>query len=256
MKKIAIKAALEAGKIIKKGFNNVKEIKFKNNNINDIVTNVDIEAEKKIISIIKNKFPKHNIYSEEKGNLKSASEYLWLIDPIDGTTNFSLGIPCFGTSIALLKNNKTILGIVHNPVTEETYIAERNKGAFLNNKKIKVSSISILNNAFIAVSWWSRDKNYRNKGINTFKKIAQIARKIRSINGTVFDLSKVASGNFDADICDTTFLDIAAAKLIIEEAGGKVTDSRGKDIEADINKIVKIVAANPILHKQILKKMI
>lgn len=253
--KTAKKAALESGKIVKRGFNNIGEIRFKKDNLNNVVTNIDLESENKIIAVIKKRFPDHNIYSEEIGNLKGKSDYLWIVDPLDGTTNYSLGIPCFGISIALLKKKEIILGVIYFPLTNEIYAAEKGKGARLNNKKIYVSKTNKLKKAMVAAAWWSRNITHKKRGIKVFEKIALKARKVRSINTTVFDLCRVASGQFDADICETTFLDTAAAILIIKEAGGKITDHKNQEIKPEVKRVVRIVAANKILHKEIIKKI-
>src|SRR3989338_7113470 len=132
--KIAIKAAEEAGKIIRNHFN--KKISKRLKSGTDYVTNADIECEKKIISIIKKKFPEHNFIGEESGNHNTKSNFAWHIDPIDGTTNFVYGHYELAVSIALEKDNEIIAGVVYNPIINEMFYAEKNKGAYLNNKKI------------------------------------------------------------------------------------------------------------------------
>ena len=255
MKEEAIAAALEAGKIIKNGFDNIKTIKYKRGNSADLVTNIDLEAEKKIISIIKKSFPDHTIISEEAGIIKKRSPYTWIIDPLDGTTCFTKNIPCFSTSIALYKNNLPFIGCVYLPITDELFFAEKGKGAYRNNKKITVSKIDNLAKAFSCVEWWSRDLKFKNEGIQVFNKIAKKSKKIRYISSTVWDLMRIANGDFDLHICDTAFLDIAASLIIIEEAGGKITDDRSKPIKYFSKDITKIVSANHKLHQKAINQI-
>lgn len=138
MKSTVIKAAKEAGKVLMKNYGKIKNIKTKEKN--SYVTNIDLESEKTIFSIIRKKFPEHNIISEESGSLNKKSEYTWYIDPLDGTHNYINNIPIFGVSIALAQNKIVKYGAICLPYFNEFYIAEKGKGAFLNGKRIKVSN--------------------------------------------------------------------------------------------------------------------
>ena len=134
-------------------FGDVSSIKTKSTNI-DLVTKADIESENFIIKEIQENFPKHSILTEEKGELLSDSEYLWVIDPLDGTTNFAHNLPIFSVSIGLVKkNSETICGVVYNPAADKCFYAEKNKGAYLNKKPIKVSSSNTLSKSLLATGF-------------------------------------------------------------------------------------------------------
>jgi len=252
-KSIAIQAAQIASAIIKKKFGHSVAISAKGNNPRDLVTEVDITAERSIIKVLKKAYPTYGIIAEESGINKNKSKSVWVIDPLDGTMNFTRGIPCFSVSIALVENKRVVLGVVTNPLTNELYWAENGRGAFLNNKPITVSRTYDFRDAFISAEWWSRTPGYRQRGINIFMKLALTNTKLRYISGTAWALTRVASGRFDVETCDTTFLDIAAATLIVQEAGGIVTDDRGQKIIPFDMSIKRIVATNPYLHTKILK---
>src|SRR3989338_6546030 len=138
MKSLMLKAAKEASKIILRHYGNYGKLEFKNPR--SLLTKVDLLSDKKIKEIIGKKFPNHNFLTEESGSTKKNSEYTWIIDPIDGTTNFVEELGNFCVSIALAKKNEVIMGAVYNPCTKDMYFAEKGKGAFLNSKKIGVSN--------------------------------------------------------------------------------------------------------------------
>jgi len=142
MKRTAVKAAKEAGKILLQKFNSLKagDVHFKDKH--EIVTTEDYRAEKRIIKILKTKFPCHSILSEEGGGKKCKSDYLWVLDPLDGTTNYYIGNPLFSVSISLFHKKEVILGVIYAPITKELFVVEKNRGAFLNNKKIHIKTIA------------------------------------------------------------------------------------------------------------------
>jgi len=250
-KDIAIKAAREAGKIHKKYFRTDFKVKRKSKSY-DLVTVVDIEAEETIASIIRNNFPKHNILGEESKYEKTDSEYKWIIDPLDGTNNFSNGIPIFCVSIALAKDNEIILGVVYSVVHDELFCAEKNKGAYLNGKRIKVSSADKLTDSLLITGF------YYNRGeemTETLDKVRQFFLKdvvgVRRFGSAALDLCYVgcgrATGFWEFELSPWDF---AAGKLIIEEAGGRVTGENGRPL--DINKKTFVVASNSKIHDKML----
>jgi len=249
MKQTAIKAAKLAGKIMLENYGNVGKISFKEND-RSILTKVDLECEKAIINVIKEKFPDHNIIGEESGDEKVKSKFSWVIDPIDGTTNYLQNIPLFCCSIALAKNNVPFLGVVYEPVRDELFYAEKNKGAYLNNNKIKVSSKTNLNEAVILPGLPSAS----HVSVDTLEKAIKLFGKVRGIRITgsaAINLSYVACGRIDVYLNENIKAwDAAAGVILIEEAGGLVTDL---DLNKwDINKKT-ILATNKLLHKKILK---
>ncbi|NIO23007.1 MAG: inositol monophosphatase [Candidatus Aenigmarchaeota archaeon] len=238
----AIKAAKEAGKITLDQFEKFKDVSYKPGE--EIVTDVDVKAERKIKEIIKKHFPKHNILAEEEGeDFVSSSDYLWIIDPVDGTVNYSRGIKLYGISIALAKNNEVVLGVVYNPIFDELFTTERGKGAFLNGKKIKVSSE---NELFKTVIYST--ELFRTKEI--IKNLFDRVRNLRITSSSAYETCLVACGKVDAYIKVTNVpWGFAAANLIVEEAGGRVTNFDGSKWNIHSK---NILSSNGILHEKIL----
>lgn len=240
---VAIKAVKKAAKVTLEEFGNFKEVNYKVGE--EVVTDVDIKAERKIKETIKKYFPKHSILSEEEDRETPISGgYLWIIDPIDGTLNYARGIKLYGISVALAKDKEVILGVVYNPFTNELFTAEKRKGAFLNNRKIKVSSQNKLSKSIIYSTELFKTKEIIK---NLFDKV----KNLRITSSSAYETCLVAAGRAEAFIKVTDHSwGFAAANLIIEEAGGKVTNfDRSKwNVHS-----TKILASNGILHDKILK---
>lgn len=249
MKQTIIKAAKLAGKVIMDNYGKIGEISFKGNK-KSLLTKVDLKAEKVILDTIKKKFPRHNIISEESGIENKKSKYTWIIDPIDGTTNFVQGIPFFCVSIAVARDNKVVLGVVYEPIRKELFFAGKNKGSFLNNRKIKVSDKNNINDAVLGFSLPSESK----AAVKSLYKVAELFPQIRAVRNSgsaALNLCNVACGRYD--LWFSMFInswDAAAGFLIIEEAGGKVTDLKGRSW--DVNK-KQIIASNKKLYNKFLK---
>ena len=219
----ALKAAKEAGKILLDGYEQERKITFKGKV--DIVTDIDFKSEEKIINSIKNIYPSHKFLSEETHKERKESDYLWIIDPLDGTTNYSHRYPCFCISIALEISGKVVLGVVFDPLRKEMFHSLRGKGAFLNNEPIKPSRISSLNNALIATGfpYDIRENSVNNIAIHDH--VIMKAQAIRRDGSAALDLCYVASGRLDGFWeLKLSPWDVAAGGLITEEAGGKITD--------------------------------
>lgn len=255
-KSIAIKAAKEAGKILKKEFNSVLDIKAKERH--DIVSNADYQSEKRIIEIIKKAFPFHAIIAEESGEVgKKANyvwyidrDYTWYIDPLDGTANFITGNPYFSVSIALTHKNKVILGVVYNPVLNELYLAEKGEGAKLNGRRMSISNTSNIKDAILASAYSSKESDIK-KGLRVVEKLALNSRKVVINFSPALDLCNIANGRLDGLIDNgTTPEDHAAGSLIVTEAGGKIQNYNSQSW--DVNKI-GIIASNGKIHNSILK---
>lgn len=248
LRQIAIIAAKEAGKIILEGFG--KETKYKPKGRTDIVTPTDKKSQNKIIQIIKKKFPDHAFLSEEAPKIKGKSDYLWIIDPLDGTSNHRAGITFFCVSICLSYKKNPILGVVYDPLHKEMFSAEKNKGAFLNGKKIKVSKQKSLNKSMIGAD--SGHIN-RKKSVQKMGKLVDFVRGIRWQGAAALSLSYVACGRIEAYMtANTTAWDSCAGCLIIEEAGGKTTEINGKK-RTIFSK--SLLATNKSLHNKILNKI-
>ncbi|MFC1621312.1 inositol monophosphatase family protein [Candidatus Omnitrophota bacterium] len=248
---LAIKAAKKAGKIHKKYFGRKGGVKTKTSSF-DLVTRADTEGEKAVVSLIKKYFPQHNFLAEEEKYAGTDSEYTWIIDPLDGTNNFACGLPIFCVSIALVKGNETILGVIYDVMRDELFYAEKGKGAFLNRKQIKVNAADSFEKALLITGfYYDRAESM----IETLGNIKEFFFKrilgLRRFGAAALDLCNVACGRaagfWEFELSPWDF---AAGKLIVEEAGGKVTGRYGEAI--DTRKKSYIVASNKKIHKDIL----
>ena len=245
-KKVMLLAAKHASKILLHHFNKKEKIKIKSNK--SLVGAADLEANKAIIRIIKKNFPDHSILSEETGFEDNKSVYKWIIDPLDGTHNFLRGIPVFGTSIALEYKNKPILGIINFPVLCITAFAEKGKGSFMNGKRIAVSHKKNLDHSFVLFEF-----SYANRmeKVGFLKKLVHKTIDVRNFGSAIYNLLLVACGKCDGYVVLTTNeWDIAAGFLLVEGAGGKVTDLKGGKWKPDQH---QFVISNGKLHGKILK---
>ena len=250
-KEVAIEAAKEAGEMLLELSKN--KIKYSMKNSYDILAEGDLQSEKIIISKIKSAFPDHNILSEEAGEDDATSEYLWIIDPIDGTINFSRHIEEYCISIALSKNDELILGILYQPEYDNLYVAEKGKGAYLNGQKISVSDETEIINS-LCYPGNSTIVEARVETFNIVNKFVDKVRHFRIFGSAALGMAKLAKGQIDF-IFNLRFhyWDYAAGILILEEAGGKVTDLEGQPINRHSP---NIVASNGHLHEKILKIII
>lgn len=230
----------------------IKNININNKELNDIVTDVDLFMENKIVLYIKQKFPNHSIYSEEVGNDEIDSEYQWLIDPIDGTINFAAGLPLFTTSIALRRNKSTILGIIFDWSSNDVYYTIKGKGAFCNGKQIYVSNNSTLNNSVISFCLTSHYNQEHIKSVLQIEeKLADKVRGLRLIVSAAIELAWCASGKLEGclNVKPSIGLSSAAGKLLVQEAGGKVTNLLGNER----NEIDTMLVTNGLIHNEIVK---
>ncbi|MFH1199409.1 MAG: inositol monophosphatase family protein [Candidatus Omnitrophota bacterium] len=249
---IAIKAAFKAGSVHKKYFGKAFKVQTKTTSF-DLVTTADTEAEDVVVRLIRKKYPAHNILAEEKIYQKTNSEYTWIIDPLDGTNNFASGLPIFCASVGLAYRNKVIAGAIYDVSRNELFYARRNKGAFLNGKRIHINKAANLGQAIIITGfYYSRDKDM----IDTLDTMKRFLRKriigIRRLGSAALDLCYVASGRA-AGFWEFTLSpwDFAAGSLIIQEAGGKVTDNCGNNV-LPVKKTF-IVASNTKIHSVMLE---
>jgi len=245
-KKIAIEAAKEAGKVLERDFRKPIKVFYKKDL--SLITDMDIRTEKAIIKLIKKNFPSHNILAEEMGG-KIGENYTWIIDSLDGTTNYVSKMPFFSTSIALFYKRKPILSIVFNPIGKELYFAERGKGAYLNGKTIKIGKKRILPKSVLALGK-GRTKEDFIKLQKILEKATGKCRTFRIWGCTSLELCYIASGRIDGYInVGSKPWDYAAGVLIIKEAGGRVTDFKGREWEI---KTKNVVASNKEINKLLL----
>lgn len=245
----AKKLALEAGEILKRKFGKVRRIDFKGE-IN-IVTEADCISQEYIKKSIKEKYPDHSILSEEDLEIKSSAPFRWIVDPLDGTTNFAHGLPIFAVSIAVEYEGEIFTGVVYNPISKELFWAERGEGAFLGKRRIKVSETNSLSKALLATGFPYDIREDSNNNLNHFSNFALRAQAIRRLGAAALDLCYVACGRFDGFWELKLFpWDVAAGILIVEEAGGKITDFKG--FPTDIYS-KEIVASNGKIHNEMIK---
>lgn len=242
---VAVSVAKEGGEILKGYFGKLGKVVVKSDK--SFQTQADTRSEEKIISIIKDNFPDHTIKGEESGISNEGSKYVWVVDPLDGTTNFVTGIPFFSVSIALAEVEKVRVGVVYDPVHDELYSAEAGKEVRLNNSPIKVSGTSDLSASMIG---HTRPSAMKKSFAGLFSKVEVQTRTPKILGSTALQLCYVASGKLDASF---TFSprpwDFAAGALIVEEAGGKVTDYEGKPWSLDSK---NILASNGRIHQGLL----
>jgi fructose-1,6-bisphosphatase/inositol monophosphatase family enzyme len=245
-KKFAINMARVAGEIMKKYFSIGMDRMEKEDT--SPVTKADLEINSLLVKEISRLFPSHSVIGEEESNLVENSEYAWVCDPVDGTIPYSLGLPISTFSLALVKNGEVILGVVYDPFCDRLYYAEKGKGSFLNDKKIRVSNYSTLEKSRIEYEMWNRSKYDLYPLINELKKYNAMFIHLASyVNPSVL----VAAGEFAATIFPhTTVHDVAAVKIIVEEAGGKVTDIFGNEQRYD-QPINGALVSNGIIHDEL-----
>ena len=246
MRELAIKAGKEAGKILMDNFGRTHQITKKSDR--ELVTNVDLEAQAKIISLIKEKYPHHSILSEERPAEENHSKYRWIIDPLDGTHNYIHKVGIFGVSIALEWEGEIVLGVIFLPVTAELYVAEKGKGAYLNNERITVSRRDLPQACMVYDSSLQYNKKIM---LTNLGKLADNVFNVRMFGSSARSLSFIASGQIDLQIeyHDKSW-DFSAGALIVEEAGGKVTNFQGNPWTPQIN---QYIASNNKIHEDILR---
>ena len=215
----------------------------------DLVSNADIESNKYIVNNITSKYPEHSILSEEMNEHSGSSEYKWIIDPLDGTTNFVHNLPIFSCSIGLKKNNRTILGVVYNPVADKCFYAEKKQGAFLNGNQIYPTSSKTLSECVLATGFpYKHDKKY-DLLFQVFKDFYDRTRGLRRLGAASLDLCFVAMGRFDGFYeYGLKPWDVCAGEIIVSESGGRITDWNGKDSVP--NNGSRVLATNKYIHTE------
>ena len=249
---IAIRAARAAGDSIVREMDRVGDISIESKGKNDFVTEIDRGAEKIIINTLKNVFPDHAFLGEETGQ-QGEGDFLWIIDPLDGTTNFLHGLPHFAVSIALQHKGVLEQAVVYDPLRQELFTASKGKGALLNNRKIRVSSKNSLDGALLGTGFPYGDETAMVSFIDSFKALFPAIAGIRRAGVASLDLAYVACGRLDGFWeYNLKPWDITAGALLIQEAGGINVELTGK---INFMETGSIVSANPKLLKAMLKKI-
>ncbi len=267
----AIKAAHAAGDIIARSADRIEQLQIENKDKHDFVTEVDRTAEETIIGILRQAYPDHSFLGEESGEHKpneaalekvrklnpnvEATNYQWIIDPLDGTTNFLYGIPHYAVSIALKKDGKLDQAVVYDPMKDDLFHASRGGGAFLNNRRIRVSKRLSLEDAVLAtgIPFRSNQDEIMDTYLNTLKVLSVGTAGLRRFGAASLDLAYVAAGRYDGYWeFGLEEWDIAAGALLVQEAGGLVGDLKGGSSHL---KSGDIVASNPKVFKDMLKRL-
>ena len=252
MLNIAIRAAHAAGDYISRQVNNIPNLEIEKKSPNDFVTQVDRQAEQRIIETLLKAFPDHSILAEESGQ-QGESEYQWIIDPLDGTTNFLHGFPHFAVSIALSHKGKIIQAVIYDPMKQELFTASKGAGATLNNRRIRVTKPVSIQGALLGTGFPFRAKQHLPAFQSMFADFFNQAGDIRRAGSAALDLAYVAAGRLDAfwEIGLKPW-DMAAGSLIIREAGGLVGDFSGNDRYFETG---NIVAGNPKIFTDLIRKL-
>lgn len=248
-KNVAILAVREASLFLKKEFRKGHTGTKKKDGT--MVSAADHGSEKRILSMLRKSFPEDAILSEESGETAGTSGYRWILDPLDGTHNFLAGIPIFGILLALQKNGETIFSVCEFPIFDECFVAEKGKGAFLNGKRIRVSKAATLEGS-IFLADGNRDLQFR-ETMRDIKKFQSAGCRFRFLGEGPFGMTRIALGAALVAVLRLGKIwDIAAPSLLVEEAGGKVTNMHGKPLGA---KASALVATNGILHAKALSML-
>jgi len=253
MLNIAIKAARQAGDIIIRSADSLGTLKITMKSQNDFVTEVDRRAEEQIISTLLTAYPNHGILAEESGFTNKDAEYTWIIDPLDGTTNFIHGFPHYAVSIALKKGKYIEQAVIYDPVRQDLFTASRGKGAHYNNMRLRVTRQRKLEGAFLGTGFPFKNRPNIEPYIDIFRDIFSVTAGVRRAGAASLDLAYVAAGKLDGFFeIGLKPWDYAAGLLLIQEAGGVVTDFSGNH---DYFKTGNIVCGNPIMHRVLLDKI-
>jgi len=245
---VATQAANEAGVLLNKEFGHVQQI-MKKGEI-DLVTEADLKSESLILDIISKHFPNDNILSEEKGDKKQASTRIWLVDPLDGTTNFAHGFPFFCVSIALQVHHQLVVGVVYNPYVNELFQAAEGHGARLNGHPIRVSQTDKIGEALLGTGF-PYDIHQRSKSVlDLFRRMVLVAQGVRRVGSAALDLCYVAAGRLDG-FWEQSLKpwDTAAGCVILQEAGGVLSTFDGGQYTPYEN---TIVGSNPYIYEQMM----
>lgn len=241
---VASNAALKAGGILRDNIHGIREITLKGD-IN-LVTEMDMRSERAVVEMLLASFPGHGIIAEEETRILSNSGSTWIIDPLDGTTNYAHGYPCFSVSIALEQDGEIVLGVVYDPMRDELFTARKGEGAYLNGRPIRVSGIDTLIKSLLATGF-PYDRNLSEKNnLDHFHDLLMASQEVRRDGSAALDLCSVAAGRFDGFWeLKLKPWDVAAGSLIVREAGGRVSDFSGTKFSIHDD---EVLASNGKIH--------
>jgi myo-inositol-1(or 4)-monophosphatase len=249
MIELAVEAALKAGAYLKESVGKVLQIERKLGQETNLVTEIDKKSEEIIIGLIRKTYPHHDFLAEESGSHDQNSEVRWIIDPLDGTLNFTHGVPLYSVSIAVEVRGEVIAGVVYEPNLGELFTAERGKGAFLNGKPIRVSKIDSMIESLLVTGFPYTIRDNPDNAVQHFVNFLMSAQGVRRLGSAAIDLCYVACGRFEAfwEVSLSPW-DMAAGILLVEEAGGRFTDFHGAP-----SSIYKkhVLATNGLIHDKV-----
>jgi myo-inositol-1(or 4)-monophosphatase len=245
---VAVEIAQEAGKVLREEMQRPPSIAYKGDF--DLVTQADRRSETLIVNRLQKYFPEHAVAAEEGTGKDTASEYRWHVDPLDGTTNFAHGYPCFCVSMALASKNELLVGVIYNPVYDELFTAARGEGATFNGKKIHCSKIDTLKNSLLCTGFPNHNRQ-ANPNIHFYWDFTLRSHGVRRDGSAALDLAFVAMGRFDSFWeFGLNPWDTAAGVVLVEEAGGKVTDMQGQPYALGGP---SILASNGLVHAEMVR---
>lgn len=248
IREVALRAAKKAGQILKKGLEGKVTISYKGDR--NLVTNIDHLSEEAVVALITQRFPDHQILAEEGHDRTEPSPFRWIIDPLDGTTNYSHRFPFFCVSIGVEIKGKVHLGVVFDPLRNELFFAERGKGAFLNEKPIGVSSVARVRKSLLVTGFAYDIRTDPINNFNHFINFSMKAQGVRRTGSAALDLCYVASGRFDGFWERKLHpWDTAAGSLLLTEAGGKLSDFAGKPFSIYDS---ELLASNGKIHREMI----
>ncbi len=248
----AVKAARRAGKIIMRHYERLERVAVENKGYNDYVTEVDRMAEAEIIGVLQSAYPDHAVLAEESGQ-RTGNDYLWIIDPLDGTTNYLHGYPQFAVSIALHFQGRPHQAVVFDPLHNELFTASRGAGAQLNDRRIRVSAASRLERCLLGTGFPFKSMAHLESWISTFRTLLPQTSGVRRAGSAALDLAHVACGRLDGFWeFGLKPWDMAAGCLLIEEGGGLLSDFRGEQNHLESG---NLIAANPKIYPELLRQI-
>ncbi len=253
-KEFAIGVAMRSGTILMRNFHDHTRRRAKLKNRFELVTKSDMEVHRFISFKIQQQFPDHNFISEEGKPIDHGAKYTWVVDPLDGTLNYTIGNPFFATSLTLLENHEPIIAVTYAPFTQEMFVAEKGRSFRFNERNMKVSDVQSLSKSVISYSYFERNKKSRGKLLKVWSQFEEKSRAMRHFGCTSLELAYVASGRMEAQIISPPLRtwDVAAGMLMVEVAGGKITNFKGAEWEGLHQ---GVVCSNGFVHKQILETL-
>lgn len=250
----AVEAAMQAGKVIRKHYG--KKLVIKSKGALGLVTNADVEAEKVAMKVLKKAEPNFAFLTEEtnaQGVRAEGQHGLWIVDPLDGTTNFIHRFPMFCVTVALQYRKDVVVGVTYHPILDELYTTIKGRGAFMNGARMKVSNTTKMKDALLATGFAYSARNLLSTEMTSFEKVSRVARAVRRPGSAALDLAYTARGVFEGFWeRHLSPWDVAAGSLLVSESGGKVTDFIGGKFNPHGT---EILASNGKLHKAILKEL-